>query len=90
MVNDTLAVLEPIFPGVTANYNGLAYCNDGNIDPHLLGAYSQYSIGQYTGFSGIEPVQEGNIHFAGEQTSLNFQGFMEGAVTTGERVAGEI
>ena len=90
MVNDTLAVLEPIFPGVTANYNGLAYCNDGNIDPHLLGAYSQYRIGQYTGFSGIEPVQEGNIHFAGEQTSLNFQGFMEGAVTSGERVAGEI
>lgn len=90
MVNDTLAVLEPIFPGVAANYNGLAYCNDGNIDPHLLGAYSQYSIGQYTGFSGIESVQEGNIHFAGEQTSLDFQGFMEGAVTTGERVAGEI
>jgi len=90
MVDDTLAVLEPIFPGVTANYNGLAYCNDGNIDPHLLGAYSQYGIGQYTGFSGIEPVQEGNIHFAGEQTSLDFQGFMEGAVTTGERVAGEI
>ena len=90
MVKDTLAVLEPIFPGVTANYNGLAYCNDGNIDPHLLGAYSQYSIGQYTGFSGIEPVQEGNIHFAGEQTSLDFQGFMEGAVTSGERVAREI
>ncbi len=90
MVNDTLAVLEPIFPGVTNNYNGLAYCNDGNIDPHLLGAYSQYSVGQYTGFAGIESVREGNIHFAGEQTSLNFQGFMEGAVRSGERVANEI
>ena len=32
-------------------------------------------------------MQEGNIHFAGEQTSMNFQGFMEGGVTTGERVA---
>jgi monoamine oxidase len=87
MVSDTLKFLEPVWPGLTAAYNGLAWYNDGNIDPHLLGAYSQYNIGQYTGFSGIEPVQEGNIHFAGEQTSMNFQGFMEGAVTAGERVA---
>jgi monoamine oxidase len=90
MVNDTLALLEPILPGVTAAYNGLAYCNVGAIDPHLMGAWSQYNIGQYTGFAGIESVQEGNIHFAGEQTSVDFQGFMEGAVTSGERVAGEI
>ncbi len=90
LVNDTLAALEPIFPGVTANYNGLAYCDDGNIDPHLLGAYAQYNIGQYTGFCGIEAVQEGNIHFAGEQTSINFQGYMEGGVESGERVADEI
>jgi monoamine oxidase len=90
MVNDTLAALEPIFPGVTGAFNGLAYCSVGVLDPHLLGAYSQYNIGQYTGFSGIEPVREGNIHFAGEHTSLDFQGFMEGAVTSGERVAGEI
>jgi len=90
MAKDTLADLEQILPGVSAHYNGLAYCTDTNIDPHLLGAYSNYSVGQYTGFSGIEPVQEGNIHFAGEQTSINFQGFMEGAVTSGERVAAEI
>ncbi len=90
MVQDTLGYLEPIFPGVTAAYNGLAYCNVSVLDPHILGAWSQYNIGQYTGFSGIESVQEGNIHFAGEHTSLSFQGFMEGAVTSGERVAGEI
>jgi len=90
MATDTLALIEPIFPGVTGAYNGLAYYNDGNIDPHLLGAWSQYNIGQYTGFSGIEPVQEGNIHFAGEQTSLDYQGFMEGGVTSGERAAKEI
>jgi monoamine oxidase len=90
MVNDTLAALEPILPGVTAAYNGLAYCNVGAIDQHLLGAWSQYNVGQYTGFGGIQGVQEGNIHFAGEHTSTSFQGFMEGAVRSGERVAGEI
>jgi hypothetical protein len=57
---------------------------------YMGGAWSQYAIGQYTQFSGIEPLQQGKIHFAGEGTSMEFQGFMEGAVTTGERVANEI
>ena len=64
--------------------------NDGNIDRHLLGAWSQYNVGQYTGFSGIEPRPEGNIHFAGEQTSITFQGYIEGAVRSGTRAAREI
>lgn len=93
MVKDALLNLETVFPGITSAWNAgpkLAYFHDGNIDPHLLGAWSQYCVGQYTGFSGIEPVQEGNIHFAGEHTSMDFQGFIEGGVTSGERVAGEI
>jgi monoamine oxidase len=93
MVADTLAALEPIFPGVTAAWqNGpqLAWVNDGNIDPYLLGAWSQYNVGQYTGFSGVERLQEGNIHFAGEHTSLGFQGYIEGAVRSGARAAAEI
>jgi len=90
MVTDTLHALEQIFPGVTAAYSGRAWYDDGNLNPFLGGAWSQYNVGQYTGFSGIEPVQEGNIHFAGEHTSMNFQGFMEGAVASGERVASEI
>jgi monoamine oxidase len=56
----------------------------------LLGAWSQYNVGQYTGFSGIERVREGNIHFAGEQTSTEFQGYIEGAVRSGLRAAAEI
>jgi monoamine oxidase len=93
LVNDHLVNLEKIFPGVTAAWNAgpkLAWCGNGNIDEHLLGAWSQYGIGQYTGFGGIESVREGNIHFAGEHTSADFQGFMEGAVTSGERAAAEI
>lgn len=90
MVRDTLQAFEQIFPGVSATYSGQAWYKDGNLNPFLGGAWSQYNVGQYTGFSGIEPMQEGNIHFAGEHTSLNFQGFMEGAVRSGERVAAEI
>ena len=87
LVNDTLGLWEPVWPGITRQYNGSAIVADGNIDPHLLGAYSQYTLGQYTTFRGIEGVQEGNIHFCNEGTSLNFQGFMEGGATEGVRVA---
>jgi len=93
LVTDTLAGLEPIFPGVTAAWRRgpqLAWVNDGNIDRYLLGAWSQYNVGQYTGFSGVEGLREGNIHFAGEHTSIEFQGFIEGAVRSGLRAADEI
>jgi monoamine oxidase len=93
LVSDTLSELERTFPGITEAWRDgpqLAWVNDGNIDPHLRGAWSQYNVGQYTGFSGIEKVPEGNIHFAGEHTSLEFQGFMEGAVRSGARAAREI
>ena len=93
LVTDYLAALEPLFPGFTAAWNAgpqKSLYSDPNSSPFLGGAYSQYRIGQYTGFSGIEGVAEGNIHFAGEHTSQDFQGFMEGAVTTGERAAREI
>lgn len=87
LVNDTLAMWEPVWPGITAQYNGLALVADGNVDPHCVGAYSQYTLGQYTTIRGYEGVQEGNIHFCHEGTSLNFQGFMEGGATEGLRVA---
>jgi monoamine oxidase len=43
-----------------------------------------------TSFAGIEGKPSGNCHFAGEQTSYTFQGYMEGAVKSGERAAAEI
>ena len=93
LVSDFLAQLEPIIPGVTAAYGAgsrLAFCRDPHIDPFLLGAYSYYQIGQYTQFSGVEALPVGNLHFAGEHTSPQFQGYMEGAVQSGYRAAGEI
>ncbi len=93
MVDDALTQLEPIFPGVTTAWGAgsrLAYYRDGNIDPFLQGAYSYYRVGQYTLFSGVEALRAGNLHFAGEHTSTQFQGFMEGAVQSGYRAAGEI
>ena len=67
-----------------------AWLNDGNIDPHLRGAYSYFKVGQYTRFAGAQSLPAGNLHFAGEHTSLQFQGYMEGSVQSGYRAAREI
>ena len=56
----------------------------------MLGSYPYWRVGQMTGFSGVEGLREGNIHFAGDATTWDFLGFMEGAVLSGERVAAEI
>ncbi len=93
MVTDTLAQLEPIFPGVSAAWAAgprLAYVHDGNIDPHVRGAYSNFLVGQYTAFGGAQSLSAGHLHFAGEHTSADFQGFMEGAVESGLRAAAQI
>jgi monoamine oxidase len=90
MVAEYLASVEQLFPGSRARYNGRAFFVWSSGDPHILGAYSYLAVGQYTAFNGIQGRPEGRLHFAGEQTSLNFQGYIEGALRSGYRCADEI
>jgi len=85
-----LQQIAPVFPDLSEEYTGLAAMHSPKDDPNLLGSYSYWKVGQYTQFSGYEGVRQGNIHFAGEHCSTNFQGFMEGGATEGARAAGEI
>jgi monoamine oxidase len=85
-----LEQLEIVWPGVKAHYNGLATLSYPTGDPNLRGSYSAYKVGQYTGFAGYEGVAQGRVYFAGEHTSYNFQGFMEGGAESGLRAAREI
>jgi monoamine oxidase len=90
MVRDFLGCFERNFPGATRAYNGKAYYAWSAGDPHTGGAYSYLKTGQYTGFNGIQSRRHGGLHFAGEHTSVNFQGYMEGALRSGYRCAAEI
>ena len=90
MVSDYLSQFDAIFPGVKPAYNGKSYYVWSVGDPHIRGAYSYLKVGQYTGFNGIQGRREGNLHFAGEHTSVNFQGYIEGALRSGQRCANEI
>ena len=85
-----LRQLEPVLPGITKEWNRRATLDSWPDYPWSKGSYSYWKVGQYTAFAGVEREREGNCHFAGEHTSVDFQGYLNGAVETGERAAGEI
>jgi monoamine oxidase len=81
---------ETVFPGITKQWNGKATLSTPFLDPNLNCSYSYWKVGQYTGFSGYEKAQQGNVHFAGEHCSQDFQGYMEGGASEGQRAANEV
>jgi monoamine oxidase len=85
-----LSAIEPVYPGTTAAYTGRAYEDHWALDPWVHGAYSYNRVGQASSFGKIAATPEGAFHFAGEHTSTEFQGFLEGAVESGERAAREL
>jgi monoamine oxidase len=85
-----LTQIEPVLPGITPHWNRRATIDYWTGYPWTLGSYSYWKVGQYTKFSGIEGVQEGAVHFCGEHTSVDFQGYLNGAVETGYRAAAEV
>ena len=85
-----LAQLEPVLPGITSRWNGRATVDFWTGYEWTKGSYSYWKVGQYAKFAGAERQQEGACHFAGEHTSIDSQGYLNGAVETGERAAGEV
>jgi monoamine oxidase len=82
--------VEQIYPGTPAAYTGRAYEDHWALDPWVLGAYSYARVGQAATYVKLAAQTEGAIHFAGEHTSVENQGFFDGGVETGERAAREI
>ena len=78
-----LAQLDTIFPGARALWNGRAVGAIPHRNPLFKTAYSLRRRGQYHLFGGYERVRQGNVFFAGEHTSPDFSGFMEGAASEG-------
>jgi monoamine oxidase len=85
-----LKQLEPVLPGITEKFNGRATIDFWTAYPWTKGSYSYWKVGQYQAFAGAERERSGNCHFAGEHTSIDFQGYLNGAVQSGEMAADEI
>jgi monoamine oxidase len=58
--------------------------------PFALGSYTCFKPGQYTTLAADIATPVGNLFFAGEHTSEDFNGYMEGAAESGERAATEV
>jgi monoamine oxidase len=89
-VRTFLAMLDRVWPGTAKAYNGKATLGNAQVDPNTLASYSTWLVGQYTAFAGYEQARQGGVHFAGEHTSVDHQGFMEGGAESGTRAAREI
>jgi monoamine oxidase len=89
-VSHFLPHVDALFPGAAHAFNGRAARADWPDNPFVRAGYTCYAPGQYTGIAGAEFLPVGNLFFAGEHTSLAFQGYMNGAAETGRRAAERI
>jgi monoamine oxidase len=79
--------MELVFPGSKAARNGSIGAFHWPTYHLSLGSYACYQPGQYIGLRGEEAKPVGNLFFAGEHCSLDFQGFMNGGAVTGREAA---
>lgn len=80
--------LERVFPGISpVRLQGRAERAYWPGEAYTRGSYACYLVGQWTQLNGVEGERVGNLFFAGEHTSLDYQGYMEGGCETGEAVA---
>ncbi|MCC6546058.1 FAD-dependent oxidoreductase [Candidatus Sumerlaeota bacterium] len=85
-----LSELDLTFNGVQQSYNGRVERFHWPTYPTMKGSYAAYRPGQWTTIRGTEAQTVGNVYFAGEHCSMDFQGFMNGAAETGRIAAQSI
>ncbi len=90
MVDDTLAAIEQVVPGVSGGYNGRAWVDFWPADPWAKGSYAAFGPGQMSTLWGYTLLPEEGVHFAGEHTSTYSQGYLNGGVESGQRAAIEV
>lgn len=87
-VQDALRCLSPHFGDVQSLFQNQVNYYWGN-DALSHGAYALYGIGQWFNLRPILQQAFGRVYFAGEHLA-DWQGFMEGAINTGEAAAAHI
>jgi len=86
----SLAELARYAPASERAFNGRVVRNAWDRNPWSLGSYALIKPGQYTSFYGVEAEPRGHVYFAGEHTSVESQGYLNGGVESGMRAAGEV
>ncbi|MGH7754510.1 MAG: flavin monoamine oxidase family protein, partial [Gemmatimonadales bacterium] len=87
-IASALAQVDQIYPGSRRLFEqGTSIY--WNAQRYTRGSYSHYRPGTMTAIGPRIALPEGRLHFAGEHTDM-VQGYMEGALASGKRAAGEI
>ncbi len=87
-ITAVLTQVEGLFPSASnylINSRTMAWRNE----LYTQGGYAFFPPGSVTAYYARLRQQDGRLHFAGEHTAV-YQGYMEGAVESGQRVAKEI
>ena len=88
-INFALEQVEMIYPGMREHFEGgVTKCWDE--DEWARGASAFYKPGQISSLLPHVARPEGRIYFAGEHTSVWSDGWMQGALESGNRVAREV
>ena len=84
--------LNRVFPGISDKFDGKRAMMNWPEYKFTRGSYTCPLVGQYTTLlAAAAPAElDGRLVFAGEHTSGDFSGFMNGAVESGNRAAKEI
>jgi len=89
-VDAALRKVSRAVPGLAAGFDGDAWLDHWASDPWTHGSYAAFEPGQYTRWWGFVGRPEGGVLFGGEHTALAAQGYLDGAVASGERCAAEV
>jgi monoamine oxidase len=88
-INFALEQVDAIYPAMRENFEGgVSKCWDE--DEWARGATAFYEPGQMTSLLPHVARPEGRLYFAGEHTSVWIDGWMQGALESGNRVAREV
>jgi monoamine oxidase len=79
--------IERAYPGSTKDRNGKVSRFHWPTFAWTKGSYACYKPGQWTTIAGAEGLPVGNLFFAGEHCSYDFQGYMNGAAQSGADTA---
>ncbi len=87
-----LSDLDVLWPGISQLHDGNSVMHHWPSAPLARGSYTSPKVGQYTSIFGSQSETElkGKLIFAGEHTSPDWWGYMNGAIESGERAAREV
>ncbi|TMP93941.1 MAG: FAD-dependent oxidoreductase [Verrucomicrobia bacterium] len=76
-----ISQVDQIYPGTLDSFTKQAVRQHWPSSPFVRGSYTCYKPGQYSTLANFVAKPVGNMFFAGEHTSVAFNGYLEGAVT---------